>query len=74
MAQPNKGERRQVISRVPESMVAQMQAYADARDLSMSETVADLVAIALECPLPSETLPRPKSRRQREVLPLGLTA
>jgi hypothetical protein len=75
MAQPNKGPRRQVKTRLPESLISRVDAYALAEELSVSEAVADLVATALGCPLPSETLPRPKGRgSQREELALGLTA
>lgn len=74
MAQVHKGPRRQVASRMPESLIDQVLAYAEARNQSISEAVADLAAKALGEPLPSETLPRPKTRRQREELPLPMSA
>ena len=74
MAQPNKGPRRRVAARMPESLIEDVVAYADKRGQTISEAVADLTAIALGKPLPSETLPQPKSRRQREELPLPMSA
>ena len=73
MAQPNKGPRRQVKTRLPESLVEYVVAYAEERQLAISEAVADLVATALNQSLPSETLPRPKTQ-QREELPLAMSA
>ena len=74
MAQPNKGERRQIKTRVPDTLHDRVTSYADAHDLTVSEALADLVATALGEPLPSEFLPKPKSQRQREELPLAMTA
>ena len=74
MAQPNKGERRQIKTRVPEPLHDRVASYAHENDLTVSEALADLAAKALGEPLPSESLPQPKSRRQREELPLALTA
>jgi hypothetical protein len=75
MAQPNKGPRRQVKTRLPESLVEYVVAYAEERHLAISEAVADLVATALNQSLPSETLPRPKTQqRRREELPLAMSA
>jgi hypothetical protein len=74
MAQPNKGERRQVKTRLPGSLHEHVAAYAEAEELTVSEALADLVAKALGQALPSETLPQPKTRRQREELPLAMSA
>lgn len=74
MAQVNKGPRRQVAARMPETLVQEVEHFADCNGLSISEAVADLVAQALGRPLPSQTLPQPKSRRQREELPLAMSA
>jgi hypothetical protein len=74
MAQPNKGERRQVKTRIPEPLHERVADYAEAEALTVSEALADLVAKALGEPLPSESLPQPKTRRQREELPLAMTA
>ena len=75
MAQVYKGPRRQVASRMPESLIHEVLAYAEQRDQSISEAVADLTAIALGKPLPSATLPQPKTKRhQREELPLAMSA
>jgi hypothetical protein len=73
MAQVHKGPRRQVAARMPESLIDRVLAYAETRQFSISEAVADLVAAALDEPLPSETLPRPKNRR-REEPPLPMSA
>lgn len=75
MAQPHKGVRRQVITRLPVDLADQVAALAEEQGLAMSEMTADLVATALGVARPSETLPRPKAqRRQREELSLGLSA
>lgn len=75
MAQPNKGARRQVITRLPADIADLVAQQAAEQGLAISEMTADLVATALGKPLPSQTLPRAKSRqRQREELSLGLTA
>ena len=76
MGQPNKGQRHLLQSRVPMYLVDPVQDYAAAHGMSVSEAVADLVARALDQPLPSTTVPRPKSQtqRQREELPLGMSA
>ena len=75
MAQPYKGVRRQVITRLPVDLADQVAALAEKQGLAMSEMTADLVATALGAEPPSETLPRPKAQqRQREELSLGLSA
>ncbi len=74
MGQPNKGQRHLVQSRVPLQLRERVAAYADEHGLSISEAIADLAATALGEPLPSQVLPQPKNRRQREELPLGMTA
>jgi hypothetical protein len=75
MAQPNKGIRRQVITRLPIEIANEVAELAAESGLAVSEMTADLVALALGRAKPSETLPRPKSRtRQREELSLGLSA
>ncbi len=75
MAQPNKGPRRQVMTRLPLAIADQVAELAAQRGLAMSEMTADLVATALGAAPPSETLPRPKAQqRQREELSLGLSA
>ena len=75
MAQPNKGIRRQVITRLPIEIANEVAELAAESGLAVSEMTADLVAIALGRAKPSETLPRAKSRsRQREELSLGLSA
>lgn len=74
MAQPNKGPRRRIAARMPESLMTDVIAYAEARGLTISDAVADLTATALGKPLPSETLPKPKTQRQREELPLAMSA
>jgi hypothetical protein len=74
MAQPNKGDRHQIKTRLPGYLDARVVTYAESKGLSISEAVADLCAEALGEPLPSDTLPRPKSRRQREELPLAMSA
>lgn len=74
MAQVHKGPRRQVASRMPEQLIDDVYVYAQRVGLTVSEAVADLVALQLGKPLPSETLPKPKNRRQREELPLARTA
>lgn len=74
MAQVHKGPRRQVAARMPETLVQEVEVFADGNGMSISEAVADLVAMALGKPLPSETLPQPKSRKQREELPLAMSA
>jgi hypothetical protein len=73
MGQPHKGERRLVGARLPEYLMSHVVSYAETRQLSLSEAMADLAATALGEPLPSETLPRPKSRKQQE-LPLAMSA
>lgn len=74
MAQVHKGSRRQIAARMPSSLVEHIELFAGGRGMSLSEAVADLVATALGEPLPSETLPQPKARKQREELPLAMTA
>ena len=75
MAQPNKGTRRQVITRLPIEIANEVAELAAESGLAVSEMTADLVAVALGRPKPSETLPRPKSQmRQREELSLGISA
>ena len=74
MAQPNKGERRQIKTRVPGQLHDRVASYAQDKNLTISEALADLTAKALGEPLPSETLPQPKTRRQREELPLAMSA
>lgn len=74
MGQPNKGQRHLLQSRVPPRVAELVAEYAAANRLSISEAVADLTAQALGEPLPSETLPQPKTRRQREELPLAMSA
>jgi hypothetical protein len=75
MGQPNKGPRHLLQSRVPLALAERVARYAADRGLSISDAVGDLTAQALGEPLPSETLPRPKSRnRQREELSLGMSA
>lgn len=74
MAQPHKGPRRQVKARIPEPLANLIAAYAADHDLTFSESIGDLAALALDYPLPSETLPQPKTRRQREELPLSMSA
>jgi len=68
--------RRQVITRLPIEIANEVAELAAENGLAVSEMTADLVAIALGRPLPSETLPRPKGRRtrQREELSLGMSA
>jgi hypothetical protein len=74
MPQPHKGPRRQVkLARIPEYVATRVDEYAAERNMALSEAVADLVAIALDLPLPSVTLPRPRHSRvntAQEVLPL----
>lgn len=74
MAQPHKGPRRQVNARIPEPLAQLIEAYAAEHDLSFSESVGDLAAVALDYPRPSITLPRPKTQLQREELPLSMSA
>jgi hypothetical protein len=74
MAQPHKGPRRRVAARMPESLMSDVLAYAESRHQTISDAVADLTAIALGKPLPSETLPKPKTQRQLEELPLAMSA
>lgn len=73
MAQPHKGPRRLVkMARIPDYLATRVDDYAAENGLAVSEAVADLVAMALDLPLPSVTLPRPRSNRAiaQEVLPL----
>lgn len=72
--QPNKGPRQLLQSRVPLPLAERVANYAAERGLTISDALGDLAATALGEPLPSETLPRPKTQRQREELALGLTA
>lgn len=75
MAQPNKGPRVQVATRLPVNIAERVAELAVENELKMSEMTADLVAVALGLPKPSETLPWAKSRqRQREELSLGISA
>jgi hypothetical protein len=74
MAQPNKGQRHLIQSRVPLYLRDQVAEYAANHGLAVSEALADLAAKALGAPLPSEVLPIPKTRRQREELPLAMPA
>lgn len=75
VAQPNKGKRRLVGARLPNDLMGHVQTCADADRLSRNEAVAmaDLAAMALGEPLPSQVLPRPKARQQEE-LPIAMTA
>ncbi len=73
MGQPHKGKRQFIGCRLPEDLVGHVKTYAQNRRISVSEAMADLAATALGEPLPSETLPQPKSRKQPE-LPLAMTA
>jgi hypothetical protein len=69
MAQPHKGPRRQVSTRLPAELADELDGIAEQSGRSLSEVTADLVAEALGRPLPSETLPRPMYRRRRVVSP-----
>jgi hypothetical protein len=71
MGQPHRGKRRLVGTRLPEDLMSRVLTYAEARRLSLSEAMADLAATALGEPLPSETLPRPKSPKQQELVRRG---
>lgn len=69
MAQPHKGPRRQVISRMPDSVYELIAVRAaDAGSVSVSQYIADVMAIHVGRPDEVRSL----GRRQPEVLPLAM--
>ena len=72
MAQPHKGTRVAILTRVPQDLSEAIRKRAAELDQPIGTVAADLIAAGLQMPRPSETWPQPKSpsRKQTEELPL----
>jgi len=57
-----KGPRRLFTTRVPDELANQIEAYAAARGLSVSEFLGDAAADAIGAPRPTNYLPKPRTK------------